>query len=266
MSTYINGSVWADTLLGDAGENGIQGWGGNDLIYGDGLNGPRPPVFPEPFPGPVINANWIDAGEGNDTVYAGYGSDHVWGRSGNDLIYGYGFVAGTDQWQSAQARDSDGNDSLYGGDGHDTLMGGGGYDLLRGGAGNDVLVGGVGADTLTGGSGYDVFRFGSTHSQAKLPVYDTTGDVVTDFRSGEDKLDLTAFLTPFYDKPAVDFLGTGAFTDATHMQVRAKVESGLTVVEVYVPFYNQTGAPGGPSASFTLSGEHSLARSDFILA
>jgi Ca2+-binding RTX toxin-like protein len=265
MSAYIYGSSGQDTLLGDAGVNNIHGRGGNDLIYGDGLNGPRPPIFPESWPGPVIRANWIDGGAGNDTIHAGYGNDHVWGGSGNDLIHGYGVVAGNDPWRNAQARDSDGSDTLSGGGGHDTLMGGGGDDVLRGGKGDDALMGGVGADTITGGSGHDVFRFGSTHSQAKLPVYDTTGDVVTDFRHGEDKLDLTPFLTPFMPRPAVDFLGSGTFTDATHMQVRMEAEGGHTVVEVYVPFFNGTGAPGGPSASFTLIGEHHLVRSDFIL-
>ncbi|WP_052389044.1 calcium-binding protein [Belnapia moabensis] len=266
MPVHIYGGSGADTLLGDAGANDIHGRGGNDLIYGDGLNGPRPPIFPEPFPGPVIRANWIGGGAGNDTVYAGYGNDHVWGGSGNDMILGYGALAGKDPWRSAQARDSDGRDTLYGGDGHDTLMGGGGDDRLSGGRDNDVLTGGVGADTLTGGSGQDVFRFGGTNSQAKLPVYDTTGDVVTDFRRGEDKLDLTPFLEPFMTRPAVDFLGSGAFTDATHTQVRAAVEGGQTVVEIYVPFFNGIGAPEGPSASFTLSGVHQLVKSDFILA
>jgi Ca2+-binding RTX toxin-like protein len=253
-------------LLGDAGSNDIHGRGGNDLIYGDGLNGPRPPIFPEPWPGPVIHDNWIASGSGNDTVYAGYGNDHVWGGSGNDLIIGYGFAAGNDPYRSAQARESDGRDILYGGDGFDTLLGGGGDDTLDGEAGDDVLVGGVGADLLTGGSGHDIFRFGGTNVQAKLPVYDTTGDVVTDFHHGEDRLDLTPFITPYMPKPAVDFLGAGAFTDATHMQVRAAVEGGHTVVEVYVPFFIGMGPPPGPSASFTLLGEHHLVKSDFILS
>lgn len=266
MPVYIHGGPGKDVLLGDAGENNILGHEGDDLIYGDGLNGPRPPIFPEPYPGPVIHTNWIAGDAGNDTVYAGYGGDHVWGGQGNDLIYGYGVVAGGDPWMSAKARDSDGSDSLYGDSGNDTLMGGGGNDVLDGGSGDDVLVGGVGADRLTGGFGRDIFRFGGTDSRAKLPVYDTTGDLVTDFHRGEDRLDLTPFLDPFTPRPAVDFLGAGAFTDATHMQVRAAVVGQTTVVEVYVPFYSGSGAPSGPSASFTLSGVHQLAQSDFILA
>jgi Ca2+-binding RTX toxin-like protein len=266
MPVHIHGGSGQDTLLGDAGVNVIDGRSGNDLIYGNGLDGPHPPIFPEPSQGPVIPANSITGGAGDDTIYAGYGSDHAWVGSGNDLIYGYGVIAGGDPWRSAQARDSDGSDTLYGGAGDDTLLGGGGNDVLDGGSGDDVLVGGVGADILTGGSGHDIFRFGGTNSQAKLPVYDTTGDVVTDFRHGEDRLDLTPFLDPFIAKPAVDFLGSGAFTDATHMQVRTAVEGGHTVVEVYVPFFKETGAPSGPSASFTLSGVHHLAQSDFILA
>ena len=58
-----------------------------------------------------------------------------------------------------------------------------GDDTLSGGAGDDRLAGGPGDDRLSGGPGADVFIF------APAGGY----DVVTDFRAGEDKIDLSAF-------------------------------------------------------------------------
>lgn len=75
--------------------------------------------------------------------------------------------------------DSRGN-TLLGGDGQDRLSGKGGDDALVGGAGRDTLIGGQGADTLTGGAGADIFVFD--------PGFNT--DTVTDFRPGEDRIDL----------------------------------------------------------------------------
>ena len=60
-----------------------------------------------------------------------------------------------------------GNDTLYGGPG----------------GGDDVMAGGLGNDRLAGGPGADIFVFGPG---------DQT-DTVTDFSSGTDKIDLTAF-------------------------------------------------------------------------
>ncbi len=83
--------------------NGVQG-----SVFGDTLNG-------------NVNANWILADAGNDTVNGGAG-----------------------------------NDTVYGGDGDDQLVGGGGADHLVGGLGNNVLEGGAGADILDGTGGWGV--------------------------------------------------------------------------------------------------------------
>ena len=76
-----------------------------------------------------------------------------------------------------------GNDRLVGGTGVDYLEGGPGDDELDAGSGDDYLRGGHGDDRLSGGPGADVFIF------APAGGY----DVVTDFRAGEDKIDLSAF-------------------------------------------------------------------------
>jgi Ca2+-binding RTX toxin-like protein len=85
--------------------------------------------------------------------------------------------------------------TLYGYWGDDTLAGGAGNDTLEGNAGNDVLTGGLGADKLTGGSGSDRFVFNSSADS-----YAGSSDLITDFISTDDKLDVSALgITGFGD-------------------------------------------------------------------
>lgn len=71
----------------------------------------------------------VNAGRGNDLVFAGGGNDLVNGGAGDDILHG-----------------QDGNDTLRGGAGNDTLFGGDGNDDLRGDAGVDSMIGGAGND------------------------------------------------------------------------------------------------------------------------
>ena len=119
---------------------------------------------------------------------------------------------------------------------------------------------------VIGGDGADIFRFGGFDSRAKVPVSDTNGDVVVDFQHGQDHLDLTGFLGAFATPPAADFLGAGAFTDGSHLQVRSEIHGDSTVVEIWVPIFHVEGPPTQGNANFTLLGAHSLEASDFILA
>mgnify|MGYP001235193797 CR=1 FL=1 len=98
-----------------------------------------------------------------DRVDAGGGHDMVDGGRGADTLLGGG-----------------GDDSLLGNDGADLLAGGSGADRLRGGNGADSLAGNGGKDIMTGGGGADVFRFAGQ----------TGADRITDFRDGEDRIDL----------------------------------------------------------------------------
>ena len=154
----------------------------------------------------------VDTGGGNDTVtvFGGQtsgatGHDRVELGAGTDLLI-IDYTAATDQLlmttpvasgggQSGQVRLGGGVRVTYGGvdrlnvsagSGADDLRGGSGADILNGGAGTDTLNGGLGADTLTGGAGADLFLITAGGSPAAAP------DVLRDFASGEDRLDLTA--------------------------------------------------------------------------
>lgn len=115
----------------------------------------------------TADADTIDARNGNDVVYGWAGDDVISGGQGLDAIYG-----------------GSGNDAIDGNQAQDTLFGGSGADIIRGLLGDDRIIGGYGADTLTGNDGADTFAF--------LDVRDT-GDVITDFLPGVDKIDLSAF-------------------------------------------------------------------------
>lgn len=267
----ITGTAAAESLLGGAGMDMLHGNGGNDEIFGDGLDGPHPSIFPEPFVALPPLGNIINAGTGDDTVHAGYAADFVVGSAGNDLLYGWGVLASQDPsrdaYRNAYARDADLADTILGGSGNDTIRGGGGNDLLFGEGGRDLLEGGVGADTLTGGAGADLFRFGALDARARLPVLDTRGDEVTDFRDGQDRLDFSP-LAQVVPGAAFDVLGEGAaFTDLSHIQLRTVMVEGNTQVELWVPiFLLPPGSNPAPNMTITLLGAHAITAADVVFA
>jgi Ca2+-binding RTX toxin-like protein len=115
----------------------------------------------------------------NDVILGNEAANALKGNAGNDRLTGNG---GADTLKGGN-----GADRLDGGTGSDALFGEAGADQLLGGAGNDRLTGGADADILTGGEGADVFVFSAlSHSRSG------TADLITDFVSGVDDLDLTA--------------------------------------------------------------------------
>ncbi|MFW9260341.1 M10 family metallopeptidase C-terminal domain-containing protein [Nostoc sp. CALU 546] len=79
------------------------------------------------------------------------------------------------------------NDDLFGGFGNDTLLGDDGNDSLFGEQGDDRLSGGEGNDTLYGGAGKDQFVLENFSGSGFVQDL----DIVTDFKKGEDKIDLS---------------------------------------------------------------------------
>lgn len=113
--TYVNienidGSDYADELIGDGGANILRGLKGDDELSGLG------------------GVDTLRGGEGRDRLYGGQQGDFLYGDEGNDILTAdSGFVA-----EAAI-------DRLDGGAGDDTLTGSSG-DIFAGGAGNDAAV------------------------------------------------------------------------------------------------------------------------------
>jgi Ca2+-binding RTX toxin-like protein len=153
------GSRFDDKLTGNSGDNVLEGGAGNDVLIG-GTNGAGGDT-----------ASYANATAGVTVKLATASAQNTVG-AGTDTLSGFENVTG-----------SAFGDTLTGTAGNNTLIGLAGADELNGGAGADKLIGGAGLDTLTGGSGADAFVFD----------FATEGlDIVRDFVSGTDFLQISA--------------------------------------------------------------------------
>ena len=155
------------------------------------------------------------------TISGTLSNDTLHGTPYADVVYGRG-----------------GGDFLYGGVGNDTLDGGAGADKLFGQAGNDRLIGGGGRDSLTGGAGSDVFVF-TDHG---------SGDTITDFQTGVDHIDLSAFASA----GQFHFIGGAAFTGT---EGEARFSNGQLQIDLN----------GDGSADFWISVYGQVTATDLIL-
>lgn len=127
----VEGSEYADSLIGNSYGNHFNPLGGNDTV--DGADG-------------IDTIEFYDAVSGvNVNLSGGTVSDD--GQGGTDTVSNIEVVWGTGH-----------NDSIVGGAANETLEGRVGDDTLRGGDGADILVGGLGADSLDGGANDEHYR------------------------------------------------------------------------------------------------------------
>ena len=162
----LDASDFVFPIAGTTGDDTIYGGGGDDVIYGG------------------AGDDWFFGGADDDTIYGGAGNDTIIGDAGDDMIYG----GEDDDFIVARTGEDTiyggaGDDRIYGGVGDDTIYGGGDEDTLRGDEGDDTLTGGAGDDSMSGGEGADTFVFGLDHGN----------DTITDFDTGNDTIDLSAF-------------------------------------------------------------------------
>lgn len=176
-----------------------------------------------------VEAFTITTGKGNDNVRTGTHNDILKGAGGNDTLAGGG-----------------GADKIFGNPGDDLLKGNGGNDTLSGGVGQDTLIGGAGSDRLTGGFGADHFVFLRAGESRAGPGR----DVITDFTSGVDKIDLSAL------NADLSFIGTSAFGGVAG-QVRFATPLGIVSVDL--------DGDGTADFSVLLRGVGSLSGQDFLL-
>ena len=211
----IQGSDLADELIGDGGDNDIDGRKGNDLIDGgkgfdslyntfatggvtvnlakgttSGANGrDRFKRFEQALGGP--HDDRLLGSRGDDRFAPGEGNDFVDGRAGRfdyisleeaegpvrvSLVGGTATGEGEDKLRGLElVKGTEFADILVGSSGDDGLFGEGGDDTLYGRDGSDTLEGGPGADKLIGGPG--VLDLASW--------YDAATAVQADLRTGE---------------------------------------------------------------------------------
>ncbi|MET0745190.1 MAG: M10 family metallopeptidase C-terminal domain-containing protein [Microvirga sp.] len=102
--------------------------------------------------------NTLDGGAGDDTIFGQGGADLIIG--GRDSLASRDINNTIDVADlEDQTESDDGNDALYGGSGNDTLLGGQGNDILDGGSGDDTLSGQAGVDVFRGGAGVDTVDY-----------------------------------------------------------------------------------------------------------
>lgn len=171
QNSLLLGNQGNDTLVSTVGTNAsLYGGQGGDSLFTD------------------IGTSYMSGDLGNDSLVTGATSNNsLLGGEGNDSLYGTGgslnsLVGGA------------GNDILVAGSADDTLIGGEGNDFFFGSTGNDTFGGESdgGSDTLYGGQGTD-FLIGTSGEfdgfyYANNNELGTTGDTITSFESGTDKI------------------------------------------------------------------------------
>ena len=140
------------------------------------------------------SAPQLFGGNGSDTVSYIYFSQAVYVSLGGGGLYGLPPIISS-QFNARPSYNSTSLENLTGSAYADFLGGDAGSNVLDGRAGNDTLRGERGQDTLIGGFGLDTFVFTGV-STGGGPITDSTiisPDVITDFVSGVDKIDISNF-------------------------------------------------------------------------
>jgi len=200
----VDGSSYADTIVGDTSNNIVNSGNGNDEVTtGDGND----VVYAGGGDDLIVGGD----GKGDDKYFGGEGTDKIrylsatWGIS---VDLGTGKAASLLNPNDKKNKDAAGigkdtlnsienliagiySDILVGNtvanqiegmDGGDRIDGKEGNDTLIGGAGSDTLIGGLGNDSLTGGTGNDRLVFDAILNA------NSNVDMVTDFGDGSDKM------------------------------------------------------------------------------
>jgi uncharacterized protein (TIGR01370 family) len=166
--------------------------------------------------------------DANNSISGGAGDDIIAGRSGEDTLSG-----------------ELGDDKLQASSGDSLMIGGAGHDTISGGSGKDTIIGKDGKNFLTGGTDEDTFVFEKAYHNMMRA---NEGDVISDFTSNEDKLDVSALPITKLDMDA-------EYADAKTLRLELDETKNVTHI-----------ISDGLDFSITLVGDHTetLTQDDFI--
>jgi uncharacterized protein (TIGR01370 family) len=169
-SINLFGNEFGQRIVGNAGDNVINGGGGADQMYGLGGN----------------DRYMIDSAGDRVFEAANQGADTVFSAVSYGLATGQSIeVLATTSLTGTGAINLVGNDfsqTINGNNGANSLRGGGGNDHVNGLGGNDNVNGELGADILSGGAGNDRFIFNTALNAA------ANVDTITDFSAPADTI------------------------------------------------------------------------------
>lgn len=263
----LTGTAGADVVDMLAGDDVYDALGGNDSVLGNAGN------------------DTLMGGAGDDTLDGGAGADHLVGGAGYDiasyvsatrsvrvdlqnpaLMYNDAVgdtFDGIEAFQTGRTVDQlrgDANANIfYTGLLSDRLYGRGGDDFLFGEGGADAFYGGTGADTMTAGPGAGLRDRFIYFQMVESGVGAGNRDIITDFVTGEDRIEIRRFdadLTQGF-KQGFSFVGDAGLTGAGDLGYRH--EGGNTIVGADV-----TG-DGIADFEIELTGIMDLTAADFLI-
>jgi Ca2+-binding RTX toxin-like protein len=247
QANRIEGGVGADTLNGAAGADTLVGGAGNDtyLVNNSG------DVIDDTSGFDTVITTLLTATLADGLEALTYRSSGNFVGTGNAAANAITSANGNDVLDGAV-----GNDTLTSGSGNDLLLGGEGNDVLFAGSGNDILTGGTGSDPLAGGTGLDSFRFIAAEDSG----LGASADTITDFVSGEDKLDFSAIDTsPADGDQGFVFIAGAAFSATGVAEINAVVSGGGFLVSADI------NGDGISDMTVLLSIATTLTGTDFLL-
>ena len=175
----VYGNELSNNIIGNTLENYFFGGDGNDCFtaYGGGdyLNG-------------ALGNDYLDGGKDADVLEGGLGNDLYIVDNKDDKIIelkseGIDLVQADCNYTLTNNVES----LILTGFSNIDGTGNNSDNLIKGNSGNNSLDGGLGTDILTGLSGKDVFKISTISSYAV-----SKADHITDFKQGEDKIEITA--------------------------------------------------------------------------
>ena len=225
----VLGGTGNDKSGGQDGNDTLLGETGNDTLYGDGGHDELNGGVGNDVLGGGTGSDRILAGAGLDSLYGESGDDKLWADDGADVVYG---GIGNDQVYGGAGNDNlagdVGQDRVFGDDGDDEISGGDNTDYLLGGAGKDTIHGGEARDVIWAGAGADQINLWEMAQASDRLIFKSgdsgktrgTIDQVEGFKSGIDKIDLTAFKGMVLED--LDYRGGGtasAYFDGRHLRL-----------------------------------------------